>query len=281
MENRFAEWNASQLAAGLKHPGLAEKWAQSAAGYRENFDPTVPWTYDEKGTREKPEWKGWFRARDANGNFLPWLGLETEKTCQECSVYQQGWLVPYDVPGLSGLLGGKDLLIAKLTDFFERTPDITKWNPYYNHPNEPVHLIPFLFNRAGAPWLTQKWVRKISGAYQSGPEGLCGDEDVGQMSSWFVLAASGFHPACPGQTRYELFSPLFDKVIHSLDTKYAPGKTFAIVTKNNSPENIYIQSASLNGKPLKRCWLDHAEIAAGGTLEYVLGPAPNLQWGLE
>jgi predicted alpha-1,2-mannosidase len=280
MENRNAEWNAAQLAASVGQKDIAAKWARSAAGYRDNFDPEVPWTYDEKGTKQNPAWKGWFRARDKNGAFTPWLGLETEKNCQECSVYQQGWLVPYDVPGLIQLLGGREAFIAKLEDFFDRTPDLTKWNPYYNQPNEPVHLIPFLFNRAGAPWLTQKWVRKISATYKAGPEGLCGDEDVGQMSAWFILAASGFHPACPGDPRYELFSPLFDRITIRLDKKYAQGGTFTITAKNNSPENIYIQSATLNGRPLDRCWLTHAEITAGGSLELVMGLQPNKGWGL-
>ena len=188
--------------------------------------------------------------------------------------------IPEDVPGLIQLLGGKDLFIAKLTDFFDRTPNVGEWNSYYNQPNEPVHLIPFLFNRAGAPWLTQKWIRKIDEAYKGGPDGLCGDEDVGQMSAWFVLAASGIHQACPGDPRYEIFTPLFDKVILHLDPRYTKGGTFTITAKNNSPENIYIQSATLNGKPLNRCWIDYKEIVAGGKLELVLGPQPNKYWGL-
>ena len=150
---------------------------------------------------------------------------------------------------------------------------------YYNQPNEPVHLIPFMFNRVGAPWLAQKWVRIIDDAYRTGPDGLCGDEDVGQMSAWFVLAAGGIHPACPGDPRYEIVSPLFDKVTFRLNPKYSKGKTFIITAQNNSPENVYIQSAKLNGKCLNRCWLDYQEIVAGGRLDLVLGPKPNIQWG--
>lgn len=280
MENRNAEWNASRLAAAVGDKALADKWAKSAATYRDNFDPTVPWSYDEAGGRANPAWRGWFRARGEDGKFAPWLGLETERTCQECSVFQQGWLVPYDVPGLIKLLGGKETFLAKLNDFFDRTKDMTKWNAFYNHPNEPVHLIPFLFNRAGAPWLTQKWARRIAATYGTGPEGLCGDEDVGQMSAWFVLAASGLHPACPGDPRYEIFSPLFDEIVIRLDPKYTKGGTFTITAENNSPENVYIQSAALNRKPLNRCWIDHAEIVAGGSLDLVLGPRPNLAWGV-
>jgi predicted alpha-1,2-mannosidase len=206
--------------------------------------------------------------------------LLAEDGVQEATLYQQGWSVPQDIPGLMNLLGGREMFLAKLTDFFDRTPNVGRGNPYYNHPNEPCHLVPFLFNRAGAPWLTQKWIRTIDKAYQPGPDGLCGDEDVGQMSAWFILAASGIHQACPGDPRYELFSPLFDKVTIRLDPKYTKGGTFTITVHDNSPENVYIQSTRLNDKPLDRCWITHQEIVGGGTLDLVLGPQPNRKWGL-
>jgi predicted alpha-1,2-mannosidase len=275
------DWNMSQFALAMGKSDDAAKYAKRSQTYRSVFDPNAPWTYDEAGKDSNPNWKGWFRARGANGEFLPWNGLKTEKTCQEASVYQQGWLVPYDVPGLMNLLGGRDQFLAKLSDFFDRTPNAKNSNPFYNQPNEPVHLIPFMFNRAGAPWLTQKWVRTIDKAYGAGPDGLCGDEDVGQMSAWYVLAASGLHPACPGEPRYEIFTPLFDKINLRLDPAYAKGKVFTITAQNNSNENIYIQSATLNGKPLDRCWLSHEEITAGGELGLVLGPKPNEKWGIE
>jgi predicted alpha-1,2-mannosidase len=274
------EWNLSQLAAGLGKQDAAAEHAARAQDYRKVFDPTAPWTYDRAGTKRQPEWQGWFRARRADGSWAPWDGLESDKTVQEASVYQQGWLVPYDVPGLMDLLGGKDLFIAKLSDFFDRTPNVAEWSAYYNQPNEPVHLVPFLFNRAGAPWLTQKWVRVIDDAYQAGPNGLCGDEDVGQMSAWFVLAAAGLHPACPGDPRYEIFTPLFDQVTFRVKSKTHGKKAFIIKARNNSRENVYIQSATLNGKSLNRCWLDYQEIMAGGTLDLVLGPQPNKAWGV-
>jgi predicted alpha-1,2-mannosidase len=281
LENANDDWNLSQLAASLGKQTDADKFQERSQSYRKLFDPSVPWTYDAKGADSRPEWKGWFRARERNGDWLRWEGMLSEKTVQEATVYQQGWFVPHDVAGLIELLGGRDMFIAKLSDFFDRTPDLKKWNSYYNQPNEPCHLVPFLFNRAGAPWLTQKWVRKIDRDYQAGPEGLCGDEDVGQMSAWFILAASGLHQACPGDLRYEIFSPLFDRVTLRLDRKYAKGDTFIIAAANNSPENIYIQSATLNDKPLDRCWITHEEITAGGRLDLVLGPQPNLQWGIQ
>jgi predicted alpha-1,2-mannosidase len=274
------EWNLSQFAAKLGKTDDAAKFAAQSQDYRNVFDAEAPWTYDKAGADSHPEWKGWFNAKDKDGNWVPWEGLRSGRITQEATVYQQGWFVPQDIPGLIALLGGKDLFLAKLSDFFDRTPNVGKWNDYYNQPNEPVHLIPFLFNRAGAPWLTQKWIRTIDAAYQTGPEGLCGDEDVGQMSAWFVLASSGLHQACPGDLRYEIFSPLFDKVTIRLDPQYAKGGTFTITAKNNSPANVYIQSATLNGKPLNRCWITYREITTGGNLDLVLGPDPNKQWGL-
>jgi len=280
MEYANDDWNLSQFAAALGKTADAAKYAVRAQNYRNLFDPEAPWTYNASGTDRQSKWKGWFHSKDKNGDWLPWQGLTSEYGVQEGSVYEQGWFVPQDILGLIALLGGKDLFIAKLNDFFDRTPNVGQWNAYYNHPNEPVHLIPFLFNRAGAPWLTQKWVRQIDQAYGAGPDGICGDEDVGQMSAWFVLAAAGLHQACPGDPRYEIFTPLFDKIIFRLDSKYFRRNTFTITAKNNSPANIYIQSATLNGKPLNRCWLNYQEIVAGGHLELVLGPNPNQQWGL-
>ena len=280
-ENGFHDWNLSQLAAGLGHPDAAAKYRQRSLAYQLLYDPEVPWSYDKAGQTVRPEWKGWFRPKDAQGHWLPWQGLASHQGVVEASVFQQGWHVPHDISGLIRLLGGKDLFIAKLADFFDRTPRLELWNDYDNPSNEPSHLIPFLFNRAGAPWLTQKWVRRICAeAYGADYKGLCGDEDEGQMSAWFVLAASGLAQACPGDTRFEIFTPLFDRVTMKLDPKYTRGGTFTIIAKNNAPENVYIQSATLNGQPLNRCWLDYKEITAGGTLELQLGPVPNKDWGI-
>lgn len=294
------DWNLAQLAIALGKKDDAAKYQQLSTSYKQIFDPNQAWTYDPAGTDAKPEWKGWFRARDANGNFVPWTGLLEEKTTREATVYQAGWTVYYDVPGMIQLDGGNDLFAAKLNDFFARTPDFTTWSPYsgtknpyhkkgqepwwspYNNPvNEPTELIPFLFNRAGAPWLTQKWVRKTEQVYLTGAEGMPGDDDCGQLSAWYVLAAIGLHQCCPGDPRFEVFTPMFDKVTLTLDPTYAKGGTFTITARNNSPENIYIQSATFNGRPFNRCWLNYAEIAGGGTLDLVLGPQPNKSWGIQ
>jgi predicted alpha-1,2-mannosidase len=281
LENAYADWNLAQLAAGLGHVEDAKKFTARGQNYRNLFDTNVPWTYDKAGKDAHPEWKGWFCSKDEDGKWANWEGLLSGQGGMESSIYQSGWFVPQDIPGLIALLGGKDMFIAKLSDFFDRTPKLNKGNPYDEQANEPSHLIPFLFNRAGAPWLTQKWVRRlVAETYSARPNGLAGDDDVGQMSAWFVLASSGLHQACPGDPRFEIFTPLFDKVILKFDPKYAKGKSFIIMAKNNSPENVYIQSATLNGKPFNRCWLNYSEITAGGALEMVLGPLPNKQWGV-
>lgn len=163
--------------------------------------------------------------------------------------------------------------------FFEKTPSSFGWNDYYNHANEPVHHVPYLFVYAGKPWLTQKWVRRIlTNAYHNDVNGICGNDDVGQMSAWYVLGAMGFYPVCPGDGIYILGSPLFSRVTLHLDEKWYQGASFTITAENQMPDHPYVQSATLNGKPLSRAWIRHSEIAAGGILEFVMGAEPNEQW---
>jgi len=173
---------------------------------------------------------------------------------------------------MKALIGGQKKFDAELEEFFANVPEDFLWNDYYNHPNEPNHHVPFLFNYSSCPWLTQKWTRKICDkAYGDDVLGLCGNEDVGQMSAWYVLAAMGIHPVCPGNPRYEITSPVFESVEINLDTHFYSGKNFKIIAHNNSPQNIYIQSVSLNGKKLNRLWITHDEIVKGGVLEFEMG----------
>jgi predicted alpha-1,2-mannosidase len=260
LEYAYSDWCLSRMAAGLGHTAEAAAYFERGQAYKKVFDPGV----------------GWFRPLKDNGDWEPWPadGRLTEGYgTVESNPYQQGWFVPQDIAGMTALMGGREKVLADLTDFFEKTPEDMLWNKYYNHANEPVHHVAFLFNRLGAPWLTQKWTRDICRrAYHNSVEGLVGNEDVGQMSAWYVLAASGLHPVCPGETRYEITSPVFDRVKIS--------KKFLIVARGNSFKNVYIQSASLNGRPYNKCWLDYRDIIAGGTLELVMGPEPNKGWGL-
>lgn len=282
LQNGYDAWNLAQLAAALGRVDDARKYTDEGQAYRLLFDPAAPWTYNKTSETDHPEWKGWFHNKQPDGSFAPWEGLTSGNGGEESTVYETGWFVPHDVPGLTALLGGKDLFVAKLSNFFARAPKLNKSNAYEDQTNEPSQLIPFLFNRAGAPWLTQQWVRRlVTECYSAAPNGQCGDDDEGQVSAWFVLASSGLHQACPGDPRMEIFTPLFDHVTLKLDPKYAKGSTFVINAKNNSPANVYIQSATLNGQPLQRCWLNYSEITAGGTLDLVLGSAPNTGWGLQ
>jgi len=265
LEYAYSEWCVAQLAKSLGHEGDARKYGQRAQSYRNVFDPSV----------------GWFRPRNDDGSWAPWPKegrLKQDYGCVESNPYQQGWFVPHDLEGLAQLLGGRAKALADLESFFEKTPENFQWNNYYNHANEPVHHVPFLFNRLGKPWLTQKWTRTIcANAYRNAVEGLVGNEDVGQMSAWYVLASGGIHPVTPGATRYEITSPMWEKTEFKVDG----GKVFTVIARNNSPANVYIQSAKLNGMPYDKCWIDYATIISGATLELELGAAPNPKWGEE
>ncbi len=131
--------------------------------------------------------------------------------------------------------------------------------------------------RNGADYDLDRSARKIDGFDGIGPEGIC-EDDVGQMSAWFILAASGLHQSCPGDLRFEIFTPLLDKITVKRDLKDTKGDTFIVALKNNSQDNVNIQSAGLDDKPLNRCWLGYPEISTGRTLELILGPKPNKLW---
>lgn len=264
LDNAYFDWCVGRMAALLGKADDARLFTDRAQNYRKIYDPQV----------------GSMRAKDANGEWIPWLGkTKFGQGCTESNPLQQTWFVPHDVAGLIDLLGGPDEFSRQLEDFFEKTPEAFGWNAYYNHSDEPVHHIPYLFVYAGKPWLTQKWVRRIlTNAYHNNVNGICGNDDVGQMSAWYVLSALGFYPVCPGSGIYILGSPLFDRAVLHLDEEFYKGKTFEIAAMKQAPDHPYIQSARLNGKPLSRAWLRHSEIAAGGRLELIMGPEPNMNW---
>ena len=268
LEYAYTDWCISQLAEALGKKDDAKSFWQKGQVYHNIFDKE----------------KGWFRPRNADGTWQAWPEdgrLKEGYGCMEANAYQQGWFVPHDVPGMVELMGGKEKVIADLTDFFAKTPSNMLWNEYYNHANEPVHFVSFLFNLLDVPWYTQKWTRyTCEKAYANKVEGIVGNEDVGQMSAWYVLAASGIHPSCPGSTRMEITSPVFAKVEFRLDPKYSSGKTFVVIAHDNNTQNIYIQKALLNGKEYNKCYLDFADIAAGGVLELYMGNTPNMKWGI-
>lgn len=251
LEFAYTDWCIAQMAKSLGKKDIYEKFMKRGQFYQNIYDQE----------------KDWFRPKHKNGSWQDWPEegrLKEWYGSIEANSYQQGWFVPHDVEGMVKLMGGRDKVLKDLQEFFEKTPKDFLWNSYYNHANEPVHHVPFLFNRLGAPELTQKWTRYIcEHAYKNEVKGLTGNEDVGQMSAWYVLAASGIHPIAPGDPIYEITSPVFEQVTFNLDN----GKKFNIIANNNSKENIYIKSASLNGKPYKLNQISHKDILKGGTLK--------------
>ena len=262
LEYAYTDWALATMAKSLNKTAIADEYFKKSKNYKNIWNDEV----------------NWFRAKDSSETWLNWEGKTKHgQGCIESNPYQQGWFVPHDINGLKALMGGEASFKNELVSFFERTPEDFLWNNYYNHPNEPVHHVPFMLNEAGVPHLTQKVTRTIcSDAYGIGPYGLCGNEDVGQMSAWYVLASIGIHPINPGDSKYQITSPVFNEIEIQLDEKYYSGKTFKIIANNNSKENIYIQSIKLNGKPLDRYWISHQEITQGGILELEMGPEPKI-----
>ncbi|WP_295729011.1 GH92 family glycosyl hydrolase [uncultured Muribaculum sp.] len=271
LEYAYADWCLSRLARACGDDSVASEFERRAQAYRNVFDESV----------------GWFRPRKADGTWMPWNPDDSPLTregygCIESNLYQQGWFVPHDPEGMARLMGGKPAAISALDTLFSKTPGDMKWNAYYNHANEPVHFVPYIYNRLGAPWLTQLHTRDICrSAYGVGVEGLVGNEDVGQMSAWYVLSASGIHPSCPGESSLEITSPVFDEVEYCLDDRYHKGGKFRIIAHGNSHGNIYIDHALLNGRPYDKCRIDFDEISAGGVLELFMSPIPGLHWGTD
>ena len=266
LEDAYFDYCAGRFAAALSKTNDAAFLLKRSRNYQNIYDPSV----------------GNMRAKNPDGSWTKWRGATTEgQGCVESNPYQQNWWVPHDVQGLIDLMG-KDYFVDYLNELFVKTPADFKWNQYDNHANEPVHQTPYLFVYASKPWLTQKWARFVMDhAYKNSVYGICGNDDVGQMSAWYVLSATGFYPVSPVDGVYIIGSPIFDRVTIRLNSRYHKGRNFTVITLKNSPQNIYIQAARLNGKPLNRAWIRHSEIVTGGTLEFVMGPTWNDRWGTD
>jgi len=214
------------------------------------------------------------------------VGRRPNRHYTESNAWQYIWSVQHDVQGLINLFGGNKAFTAKLDTFFEMSPNITPPKyvgvvgtiGQYVHGNQPSHHVAYLYDYAGEPWKTQQRVRQVcEELYRIGPGGLCGNEDMGSFSSWYVLSAMGFYPVTPGSTIYAIGSPLLGKVTIDL----GKNKTFTIQAQNNSQKNKYIQSAIINGKTISRTWLSQKEITDGGILIFEMGPEPNKKWGVK
>ena len=267
LEYAYDDWCAAQLAKALGKMDDYQYFSKRAQNYRNLWDPSV----------------GYFRPKHRDGQWLENFSPFDQKNFTEGTAWQYAWWVPHDMKGLIGLMG-KDEFIRRLNQGFEDSrPDFSSEDKYVNAGNEPNMEAPWLFNYAGAPWLTQKWTREVlEHSYGTGPAGYVGDEDQGQMGSYFVMMAMGLFEmdgGCSAKPIYEIGSPLFRRIVIHLDKNYFPGQEFVIETKNNSRQNVYIQSAAFNGKPLDKPWIYHRGVVKGGTLVLVMGPEPNKEWG--
>ena len=256
LEFAYADWCCGRLAELMGRSDVAARYFGYAQAYTNCWSREV----------------GWMRARTADGGWLPWKGREAYgQGCIESNPWQQGWFVPHDPEGLVRLMGGRASFTEELERFFASVPSDFRWNDAYNHPNEVCHSLPFLWAFSARPEMTSFWTRRIlSAAYGTGPFGLCGNEDVGQMSAWYVLAALGLHPLCPGDGRWFLTAPVFRRAVIRLDAKRPGGRAFTILAPNASPKAWRIVGVRLNGRAHEPRWISTRDIVAGGVLEFDL-----------
>ncbi|NJK87639.1 MAG: glycoside hydrolase family 92 protein [Bacteroidales bacterium] len=229
------------------------------------FDPSV------KFIRQRNADGSWVQEWDSLQNHGTWFG----SGYVEGNAWQFTYFVPHDYDGMIDMVGN-ELFNSRLEEGF--------YNGNVFIGNQPNMQAPWIFNYSGKPWLTQKYTRKLLDEffYASPLNGWQGEEDEGQMSAWFVLSAMGLFQmdgGCSEHSPYDIGSPLFEKVVIHLDKNLYGGKTFTIIARNNSKENVYIQSAVLNGKPFNKLKINHEEIVSGGTLELIMGNKPNVNFG--
>jgi predicted alpha-1,2-mannosidase len=292
MELAYDDWCIAQLAKELGRSKDYELFMKRAHNYENLWEPGTKFMRPKKvdGTWLEP-----INGREQDivkigehsyyKYFDPLLvGKRPNRHYTESNAWQYIWSVQHDVKGLINLFGGNKAFVAKLDTFFEMSPNITPPKyvgvvgtiGQYVQGNQPSHHVAYLYDFAGEPWKTQKWAREVTTQlYRSGAGGLCGNEDMGSLSSWYVLSSMGIYPVTPGSPFYAIGSPLFGKATIDL----GKGKTFTIATTNNSSENKYIQSANLNGKPMNKTWLSQKEITDGGLITFEMGSEPNRKWG--
>lgn|ERR1022692_628233 len=275
LEYAYDDSCIARLARALGKNDLADKYAKRSQNWQNVFDTSTGFM------RGKNADGSWVTPFDPNGiNFNEYT---------EANAWQYSYFVPHNLPGLIASHGGDEKFVTQLDELFDtketipnlaQIPDVTGVIGMYAHGNEPCHHVAYLYNYAGQPWKTQTRTRQVATSlYTNTPGGLCGNDDCGQTSAWYVFTALGFYPVDPASGVYILGSPLVDKVTIKLDPQFAKGRSFTIEARNNSAQNPYIQSAMLNGKPITRSWITHEEITAGGKLVLAMGPAPNKRFG--
>jgi predicted alpha-1,2-mannosidase len=273
LEYAIDDWCIAQMA---KKMGKTEDYAyfsKRAKNYQNYFDKKAGFM---RGRVSKNEWRT---------PFNPFTSVHVNSDFTEGNPWQYTWLVPQDVEGLIELQGGEKKFSQKLDSLFivkgnmgaEASSDISGLIGMYAHGNEPSHHITYLYSYVGQPWKTAEKVRFITdNFYTTKPDGIIGNEDVGQMSAWHVFSALGFYPLNPANGTYVFGSPAVNKATITL----AAGKTLTIVAKNNSSANKYIQKVTLNGKDYPKSYITHQELVQGGQLEFEMGDKPSPTWGV-
>lgn len=264
LEYAFDDYCIALMAKELGKKDDYEYFSKRGKAYENLFDSSV----------------GFMRGKDSKGifrtDFDPYNAVNATSDFIEGNSWQYTWFVPHNVQFLVDGMGGKEGFVNKLDSLFsvnseldENTPkDVSGLIGQYAHGNEPSHHVAYLYNYAGVPWKTQEKVSQIMKTlYSNKPDGLCGNEDMGQMSAWYIFSALGFYPVNPADGNYVFGTPLFKKVILNLPNK----KTFTVVAKNLSDRNIYIQRVLLNGKEIDKGYISHQQILEGGTLEFQMG----------
>ncbi len=284
LEYAYDDWTVGQMAKALGNESDYKTFTKRAFNYKNVFNEKEKYVWMKRADGSwEPDFSPYGHSVFLGAGFV------------EGNAWQYTWFVPHDQQGLLNLLG-KDTYISRLEEGFEKSLP-HRFNSEHlnengligvgilpiNHGNQPNMEAAYLFNYAGAPWLTQKWVREIMyGFYGDSIDAWPGDEDQGQMGAWYVMSAMGLFEMDGGASInpiYEIGSPIFEKVTIQLDSNYYSGGTFVIEAKNVSRDNKYIQSAKLNGKKLNKPWFYHSELVAGGKLELKMGDKPNKKWG--
>ena len=278
LEYSYDDACIGRMAKMLGKDDVAKKYAGRSHNWENVFDPST----------------GFMRGRTADGSWVTPFDEKVQDSINfneytEANAWQYNFFVLQDVPGLISKLGGDEKFVSRLDEMFDTKkeipnlhmiPDVTGIIGMYSHGNEPDHHVAYLYNYAGQPWKTQARVRQVANTfYNDKPTGICGNDDCGQMSAWYVFTALGFYPVDPTSGTYVLGSPLVNEATLNLDPKHYKGHEFTVVAENNSPDNMYIQSATLNGKPLTRSYITQDEIAAGGKLVLEMGSKPNKEFG--
>jgi len=288
LEYAYDDWCIAQLARALGHTNTAARFTERSQSYKKVWDPTTRFFRSPQpdGTFQEP-----FDPKQVSTGDVVASGYYTE-----ADAWQYMFFVPQEVPGLIQLYGGNEAFVKRLDEFFDEDSDMSNWRidvtgliGQYAHGNEPDEQCPYLYALAGAQYKTAERVRQVQlMCYDNSPEGLCGNDDCGQVSAWYVWSAIGLYPVNPARGVYVIGAPLVEKAVIHLDPKYYPaaqGGKFTIIVHSDTryapcdKMNNYIQSAKLNSQPLNRPWITHDEIARGGTLELVMGILPNKAWG--